>query len=104
MQDVLLKRLPKWALKKIAPGKEAALDSRIAKVARVVLTAALFSAFHLVNQGVLSDAYVKAQLIGTFVLGLGFGAIKESKAGLLGSIGAHMANNMLASRGLLMMC
>lgn len=36
------------------------------------------------------------QLVATFAMGTGFGIIKESKAGLLGSIGAHMTNNFVA--------
>nr|QIQ10899.1 hypothetical protein OJOKFFHK_00042 [uncultured bacterium] len=96
IQDVLLKRIPKYIVSKVAPGKETALDSNIAKVARITLTAAAFSACHLVNFGIMPDSYVRAQLIASFVMGIGFGALKESKAGLLGAIGAHMANNVMA--------
>ena len=96
MQDVLLTRIPKYIVKKIAPGRETVLDSSIAQAARIALTAAAFSAFHLQNQGVFSDSYVSMQLVATFAMGIGFGILKDSKAGLLGSIGAHMANNFVA--------
>lgn len=96
IQDVCLTEIPKYVIKKIAPGKETILDTTIAKAARIVLTSAAFSAWHLQNKGVLSDSYVSMQLVATFAMGIGFGILKESKTGLLGSIGAHMANNFVA--------
>lgn len=104
MQDVLLMRIPKFIVKKIAPGKETVLDSSVAKAARIALTAAAFSAYHFQNQGLFSDSYVTMQLVSTFVMGIGFGLLKESKAGLLGSIGAHMANNFVAIAPTLWSC
>ncbi len=104
IQDLLLTRVPKYIIAKIAPGKETALDTRMAMAARIILTSALFSAAHLQNKGILSDSYVATQLVTTFVVGIGFGALKESKAGLLGSIGAHMAHNMLATAPILWSC
>lgn len=96
-QDVLLTRIPKYMIKIIAPGKESLLDSSLAKAARIGLTAALFSSLHFRNLQSHSQAEVVSQVVCTFVLGLGFGMIKESKAGILGAIGAHMANNALAA-------
>src|SRR5262249_16943381 len=71
IQEVLLKRIPKYVIKKISPGKEIALDSTIAKATRIALTAALFSACHLANIGSMPN--VSAQLVATFVAGIGLG-------------------------------
>lgn len=104
IQDVLLTRIPKYVIKKIAPGKETALDTRIAKAARITLTAALFSAAHLANSGFFADSYVSMQLVATFVGGIGLGILKESNAGLLGAMGGHIANNMIAIAPALWSC
>lgn len=104
VQDVLLTRLPKYIIKKIAPGQESLLDSTTAKIIRVALTSALFSSAHIVNIGVLPGSYVSMQLVATFVMGIYLGALKESKAGLLGSIGAHISNNIMALIPNLMQC
>lgn len=96
IQDVCLTRIPKYVIKKISPGKEALLDTTIAKAARILITAAAFSAYHLGNKGVLSDAYVSTQLVATFMMGIGFGLLKESQAGLTGSVAAHITNNLVA--------
>lgn len=104
IQDLLLKRIPKYIVKWIAPGKEVALDSAIVEAARITLTAAIFSAFHLANSGLMTDSHVSMQLVATFVLGIGFGALKESKAGLLGSTGAHITNNIWAIIPQLLRC
>lgn len=104
IQDVLLTKIPKYIVKKILPGQETALDTKIAKAARITLTAALFSASHLTNAGTFGDSYVQMQLVSTFVGGIGLGILKESKAGLLGAIGAHMTNNMIAISPVLWSC
>lgn len=106
IQDVMLKRVPKYLIKKIAPGKETALDSTIAKITRITLTAALFSASHLSNLEALPDSYVSAQVVGTFVMGIGWGALKEfePKGGLLSSIGAHITQNLGGISPILLSC
>ncbi|MBX9923948.1 MAG: CPBP family intramembrane metalloprotease [Rhabdochlamydiaceae bacterium] len=104
-QDVLLKRLPQMILKTVAPGKEKLLDSKEAKIFRVVITAALFSIMHAPNRQVMSSAYVdRLQIPLTFVAGLLFGAIKESKLGLTGAIGAHLGLNTVGLAANLTMC
>jgi hypothetical protein len=101
LQYVLLTRTLKYIAGKIAPEKEKMFDSSIFKAVRIAITAAAFSAFHLQNQGVFSDAYVTMQLVATFVLGIGLGILQESEAGFLGSVGAHMAINFVAGLGIL---
>jgi membrane protease YdiL (CAAX protease family) len=101
---ILIYHFSKFIVKKIAPGKETLLDTTAAKATRIVLTAAAFSAAHLQNQDLFSDSYVIMQLVSTFVGSIGLGILKESKAGLLGSIGAHMAHNFIAISPILWSC
>lgn len=105
IQDVLLTRIPKFVIKKFAPGKEALLDTNYAKAARIVLSAAIFAADHLsqanlqnsssatIGQDVILNASTAHQVSLGFLTGIGLGIIKESRAGILGSIAAHMTNN-----------
>lgn len=93
VQDILLKRMPSCVLKRVMPGKEKLLQTKTYTVARIVLSSALFSALHLLNNGSLPDSYVQAQLVGTFAQGMVFGVIKETGLGLGSSIIAHAINN-----------
>jgi hypothetical protein len=104
MQDICLYRVPRDLIKEIAPGKEKIWDTKIVTAARVLLTAAYFSYAHLSNVEIFSSWYVQAQVVATFVLGIGYGALKESKVGILGPIGAHMINNALSIKPILMAC
>lgn len=96
IQDLLLTRIPKYVIKKIAPGKEKALDTKIVRAICIIITAAHFSATHLVDSEILDDSFSSKLLVSTFVGGIGLGILKESKAGLLGAIGCHIANNMIS--------
>lgn len=96
IQQVLLKEIPEKIIKIIAPGKEDVLDSKVAKITRTLFTAALFGYIHIVNQGRYPDAYCYGQIISSFVGGIAFGILKESKVGLLGSIVAHVSNNIFS--------
>lgn len=104
LQDVLLKRVTKWAVKKIAPEKEKALDSPAAKVIRVLLSAAAFSAYQLHQTNPSFGAVGSARFVQAFVLGLGLGWLKESSAGLGGSLGLHVAHAFYSLRPLLLSC
>lgn len=104
LQDLLLTKLPRMIIKKVAPGKEGVIDSTRAKAARILLTSAAFCAIHLSNKGVLSEDYLKLQLIAAFVSGIGLGILKETRAGLLGSIAAHAVNNTLSIMPVLRSC
>lgn len=104
VQDVLFTKIPKYIVKKITPGRETTFfDSSTAKAIRITLTAAAFSAIHLFNKGE-PPSIIKIQVVSTFAMGIGFGIVKESKAGLLGSIGAHMAFNFVALMPELLSC
>jgi hypothetical protein len=92
IQDVLLNRIPKKILKRLAPQKTWILDSRVTQIARIVLVSALFAALHLMNKGISNH-----RLVLHFTQGLAWGTIKESKLGLTGAIAAHMTNNAVAT-------
>ena len=96
LQDVILKKTPLFVLKKMTPGKEKLVDAKITKCFRIGFVSTLFSAAHLLNQGIFPDSYVRQQIISTLFLGSICGILKESKLGLSGAIGAHIANNIVA--------
>lgn len=97
IQEVLLTYLPKKIVKKVAPGKEMILDCKIAKTSRIALTTLLFAAIHLINKSEFPESYVMRQVISSFVGGIIFGILKESRVGLLGAIEAHCLNNCLSA-------
>lgn len=96
IQDLLFNRFPKKITMMSAPGKEACLNFTGVRETRIIVTASLFSAYHLINLVWAADSYVTLQLITTFILGISFGVLKESRVGLLGAISAHMTYNYLA--------
>jgi membrane protease YdiL (CAAX protease family) len=104
VQDGLLTRIPKYVIQKIAPGKETALDSSIAKVARILLVSAAFSSLHLLNPFAFDDSFVHVQVVATFTLGIGLSILKESKAGLLGAMGARLAYDVITHAPSLWSC
>lgn len=104
IQEVSLEQLPKKILKEMMPGKETVLDSKVAAAARVVLTSALFISIHLLNRGIFPDSYCNAQLVDSFIGGIAYGVLKESKIGLLGSVVAHISSNILAGFAVFSYC
>ncbi len=104
VQEVLLKRIPQKILEFISPSRVSILDSRIAKFARIGITAGAFAFAHLANQGVFHESYVESQLMSAFMGGIVYGYIKESRLGLLGAIVAHAAGNALPAIGLSFSC
>ena len=95
IQDLLLKKLVHKVIKRVAPAHANIIDSKIYTVCRIAITSVLFSSIHLGNMGSLPDDYVYSQVIGSFIMGLWFGAIKE-RWGLAGSIAAHAMQNLTA--------
>lgn len=95
LQDVLLKKTPQCVLSKVAPDYAHLVDSTQAKVARVIISAGVFSAMHLPNQAYLglSDSQMNAQLFNTFALGLLTGILKEKTGRVWASVGLHAAWN-----------
>ncbi len=99
LQEILLKKAPKWVLGKIAPGKVHWVDSKAAKVARIALSAAAFSAYHRGNQAALglSDSQMNLQLCHTFGLGIATGILQEKTGSTWASIGLHLSQNILTT-------
>ena len=97
LQETLLKTAPKWVLGKVAPTKVHWVDSKIAKVARISLSAAAFSAYHLQNQAALgiSDSQMNMQLCNTFGLGIATGILQEKTGSSWASIALHLSYNLL---------
>ncbi len=85
--DLIEEKCPEW---------KPALNSTLGKVARIVLNSALFSAVHSLNGGQFSDSFIQGQIVDALVTGIVTGVLHESKAGLIGSIGAHMAGNIVS--------
>lgn len=95
-QGVIFHQWPKFLFSTISQGH--LLDSTTAKTARIALSTTIFSGMHALNygSGVISDELVTTQLIVGLATGIAFGLIKESNLGMLGAIGAHMGNNLVA--------
>lgn len=104
LQGYCLKKVSNLMIKHCVLQVKSPIIDKIDKVARVALTAGLFALWHLQNKGLVSDAEMEGQLVHTCVLGLGLGLLKESNVGLAGAVGAHMANNAIASMEYLMSC
>lgn len=99
IQKGLLKGIPLLALQKSNPKQECIVDSLSIKVLRILITSGLFSAFHLQNEGLISDSALEGQLVHTFVLGLFLSTITELEPGFLGItlvVMIHMFYNFIA--------
>jgi membrane protease YdiL (CAAX protease family) len=104
LQDVILKRLVGKVVQKIAPSHAGLVDSKIYTAIRIALTTYAFMSIHEANRAIMADSYVDKQLVGTIIMGIGFGILKEAK-GLSWAIGAHAINNLSASLpGMMMKC
>jgi membrane protease YdiL (CAAX protease family) len=89
IQDLLLSRFLLFAIQKLAPGREIVLEVQIAKALRIGITALLFGVAHLTN----GHGGVRRQAIMTTLSGILLGYLKESRLGILATIGAHVTNN-----------
>ncbi len=89
-QNIALTYAIKSINKKLSVNRQIPLDHVIVKAARIVFTAAVFSASHLLwNGGAMTN-----QVAAAFTSGIVFGIFQESRLGLHGAIGAHIANNL----------
>lgn len=104
IQDKILYQLPKYICKYVSPGSEKYLDTIIAKVARIGITAALFGAAHMTNAPIIGEKTAEIQSSMAFIAGIILGIVKESELGMVGSIGLHMGNNYIALEELLYNC
>lgn len=95
-QGLLLNYLPSLLFSKKA------LDQTALKAARVFLIATAFSLAHLSNETLYGDdisqcdSYTREQIPCAFLSGLMMSTLFETRLGLLGAMGAHMASNIIA--------
>jgi len=93
LQDLVLKRLPQFVLKKTMPDKATLMDTKIAKISRVVIAAAAETVLYSPILSSFSRSQVIASNAMRFAASIFLGSIKESRLGLLGSIGADYGLN-----------
>ena len=104
IQDFLLTQIPHFIIKKFAPGKNISMDSNTAKISKIFLSSAMFSAWHMLNHGIYPESFVRAQVVVSFVAGIGLGILKESEVDLSGTMGAHLVYDMIAMAPVLFSC
>lgn len=104
LQEVVLRRAPKAILKKIAPAYTSKVDSKIAKVARVLFTTFLFTIAHDNKSHIYSTlgsvekcASYNVGLGVVFIAGLVFGSIQERTHSTASCILCHMVNNAMGA-------
>jgi len=83
IQDVLLTRLPKLILKKLAPEKEKLVDSRAAKVARIIFMSFLYL---IPARITIKDPTVRPYIIAGIATNTAISAIKETGLGSFGAL------------------
>jgi len=104
VQDVLLTKLLGKAIKKVSPNNASWVDTKTAKVFRIAITSALFAAGHLITNTDEIPLGIKYQAFNALAMGFILGAIKESRLGLIGSIGCHMMHNAISSGQIYLQC
>ena len=90
---MLLTRLPKLILPR---NEKDSIDSTIAKIFRVIITTAAFSASHLLDANSAQDLYDNEKLLPTLIGGFIYSFAKETELGFAGSVGIHVAFNAIS--------
>lgn len=98
VQELLLYTIPVKIFQVVCPGKSWVFKSLFACCTRIVVVSVLFANAH---QGRDQSELSRTRTIRAFFLGLGLGFIKESRLNLAGSIGAHMVNNCISLKPIL---
>ena len=102
IQDLLLKRLLGKAIMWLAPGQTSLMDSTLAKIFRISLTAGLFGGAHVISgEGSWGSKY---QAFNAMLDGGILGILKESRGGLMSCIGHHMMVNATGMNSMLYYC
>lgn len=96
IQEVVLKQIFQRVLSNKPESEKTKEDIAREKTHRVFISSTLFSLGHLVNLAVLPPEYVLPQVVQSFVGGVVLGVVKESSAGIIGSIALHALNNYAA--------
>jgi len=97
LQELILKRAPKVILNRFAPSNSSVVDSKIAKIARVAVTAAAFSLAHAIPPEAGLPQCSTARLVNNFVFGLILGGVQEvTESPLMGML-MHSGMNIQAA-------
>lgn len=109
LQELILKRAPKAILNRFAPSYSGVVDTKIAKIARVALTAAAFSLAHAMPPEYGWPNCSTARLVNTFVLGLVLGGVQEVTESPLMAMLLHSGFNIqgafyLEQTGVVLQC
>lgn len=104
MQDLLLTKLLGKAIKKVSSNNASWVDTKTAKIFRIAITSALFAGMHLITNTEEAPLGIKYQAFNALAMGFILGAIKESRLGLIGSIGCHMMHNAISSGQIYFQC
>jgi membrane protease YdiL (CAAX protease family) len=94
LQEGLLKRIPAWILNKTAPSYAPIINRRAAKIARIMVSSALFAIMHA--QSPNAPYNTTTFLAHKFVMGLILGGIQEVSGNPLLSVAFHCGNNIVA--------
>lgn len=98
IQGLFLHRIPNAVLQRFCPNKSWIFNAPFACGMRVIAVSSLFASMHGKRE---ISPQARTKKVYTFFLGLGLGVIKESRLKLIGAIGAHMANNCISLKPLL---
>jgi membrane protease YdiL (CAAX protease family) len=109
LQEIGLRMAPKAILEQFVPSYSGIINSKIAKITRVALTAAAFSLSHATPSEMRWPNCSTTRLINTFVIGLILGEIEEVTQSPLLSMLLHSGSNiqpafLLEHTGLLLHC
>ncbi len=104
IQDLLLKKLLGKVIEKVSPGNAAWTNGKTAKISRIVIASVLFGALHLVTPTKEIPLAIALQAFNALFLGAILGAVKESRLGLIGSIGCHMMHNAACATQIYAQC
>ena len=94
LQEILFKQLPKATIKQIDPSMLSSVDSKAAKIARVLITATAFSLAHSIHPGYDWPNCSLERLIRTFAFGIIMGAIQETRGSTSLAIAFHAGFNV----------
>lgn len=97
IQQVVLRYLPKKLLERLSPSYAWTIESKIAKISRVVLTASIFALMHT-DSWECSKGGTGSQLL----MGLVFGAATEATNSIFNATKLHIAHNAIALGALLL--
>lgn len=97
LQEILLKRAPKAILNKVSPSHAKIIDTKVSKIARVLISSLAFSLAHAMPPGSGLANCSTVRLINTFVMGLIAGSIQEITSSPLLPICLHIGWNLQAA-------